>query len=155
MNYRDLLRDPKWQKKRLKIMERDNFQCQFCKSEINTLVVHHKKYINGRKPWEYDNEWLTTLCIYCHNHIHSHKDQPNINDEWRDFREWFYDIYMEIPGYECEFDAHVELYHQFEIDRSIEKFVDEVNQIHKKDAKKIIDMINIYSFPKVYSYDKK
>ena len=65
-NYSDLLKDPRWQKKRLHIMERDEFTCQCCFDDKNTLNVHHKYYIANRKPWEYPDELLITLCENCH-----------------------------------------------------------------------------------------
>ena len=64
--YSELLRSPKWQKKRLEIMQRDDFTCQYCGSEDKELQVHHRVYRNGAKPWEYDNSELITLCSHCH-----------------------------------------------------------------------------------------
>lgn len=37
------------------------------------LHVHHKYYIVGRKPWDYSNEVLVTLCSDCHKKIHKLK----------------------------------------------------------------------------------
>lgn len=68
MAYKDLLRDPRWQKKRLEIMERDGFACQLCGDEESTLNVHHGYYRRGAKPWEYPDETLHTLCEDCHDH---------------------------------------------------------------------------------------
>lgn len=65
-NYSELLKDPQWQKMRLKILERDNFCCQVCLDDKTTLHVHHRKYISGRKPWEYTEDDLVTLCAPCH-----------------------------------------------------------------------------------------
>jgi hypothetical protein len=65
-NYSELLKSPKWQKKRLEIMKRDKFTCKKCGDTESQLHVHHKKYINGRSPWEYDNKDLITLCENCH-----------------------------------------------------------------------------------------
>lgn len=64
--YAELLRKPEWQKKRLEIMQRDNFTCQYCGSKENELQVHHRVYRKGTKPWEYDNDELITLCNRCH-----------------------------------------------------------------------------------------
>ena len=69
-NYSELLKHPKWQKKRLKIMERDKFQCRSCEDDSNTLHVHHLYYDYKLKPWEYEDDDLITLCEYCHNIIH-------------------------------------------------------------------------------------
>lgn len=69
-NYSEKLRDPRWQKKRLEIMQRDNFRCGNCFSDQSMLSVHHYYYINGREPWEYQNESLKTLCEHCHEEYH-------------------------------------------------------------------------------------
>jgi hypothetical protein len=65
-SYSELLRDPEWQKKRLKILERDNWTCQLCFSKDKTLHVHHLIYFKNYKPWDYDNNCLLTLCEKCH-----------------------------------------------------------------------------------------
>ena len=64
--YSELLRSPLWQKKRLKIMERDDFTCQHCGCKERELQVHHRIYHRGAKPWEYDDSELITLCNQCH-----------------------------------------------------------------------------------------
>lgn len=64
--YAEKLKDPRWQKKRLQIMNRDGFKCQKCFNDQRTLHVHHKKYEQGLEPWEYDTELLITLCESCH-----------------------------------------------------------------------------------------
>ena len=43
---------------------------------FNGLNVHHTYYIEGRKPWEYDNETLVTLCEDCHKKRHETSDVP-------------------------------------------------------------------------------
>jgi 5-methylcytosine-specific restriction endonuclease McrA len=70
MAYSDDLKNPKWQKKRLEIMERDQFQCKCCLSKDKELTVHHKEYISGRKPWEYEDKVFITMCIECHDWFH-------------------------------------------------------------------------------------
>lgn len=64
--YVDLLKDPRWQKKRLEIMQRDNFTCQHCGCQDKELQIHHLIYHKDYKPWEYDSEELITLCNRCH-----------------------------------------------------------------------------------------
>lgn len=32
--------------------------------------VHHLGYVKGKLPWEYPDEWLTTLCSECHHKVH-------------------------------------------------------------------------------------
>lgn len=65
-SYFDLLRDPRWQKKRLEIMHRDSFKCTACHCDNETLNVHHRYYQDGQKPWEYEDVSLVTLCESCH-----------------------------------------------------------------------------------------
>ncbi len=64
--YLEKLRDPRWQKKRLKILDRDNFTCQLCDSKDKTLHVHHKYSYYGDDPWDYEDYSLITLCEKCH-----------------------------------------------------------------------------------------
>ncbi len=66
MSYIELLKDPRWQRKRLEIFQRDDWTCQANGEKGNTLNVHHKIYIPGLKPWEYENDLLITLCLECH-----------------------------------------------------------------------------------------
>jgi hypothetical protein len=69
VTYVEQLRDPRWQRKRLEIMQRDGFACQECLDDKSTLNVHHKVYRRGFKAWEYDPEHLVTLCEGCHKSI--------------------------------------------------------------------------------------
>ncbi|MGC4244537.1 MAG: hypothetical protein QM686_20380 [Herbaspirillum sp.] len=64
-NYADKLKDPRWQKKRLEVMQRDHFTCQDCGDKETTLNVHHLTY-NGSNPWDTDINQLVTLCESCH-----------------------------------------------------------------------------------------
>lgn len=67
MNYKKLLQDPRWQKKRLKIMERDNFTCRDTGSTDEQLQVHHCWYAKGN-PWETPDEFLLTLSKDAHQY---------------------------------------------------------------------------------------
>ena len=64
--YSDKLKDPRWQKMRLKVLERDDWCCQNCFDSENTLHVHHRYYEQGNDPWDYPLEALVTLCATCH-----------------------------------------------------------------------------------------
>jgi len=75
-NYSELLLDPRWQKKRLEILQRDNFKCRSCDDSKNTLHIHHTKYDKDLLPWEYDDLDYITLCKNCHeawHYLSSHK----------------------------------------------------------------------------------
>lgn len=65
-NYSKKLKDPRWQKKRLEILERDNWTCQNCKDKETCLHVHHIYYDPALDPWDAKNEHLITLCEDCH-----------------------------------------------------------------------------------------
>lgn len=64
--YRQKLLDPRWQKKRLVILERDNFRCAICSDHEKTLHVHHKRY-SSTEPWDIPDYCLVTLCADCHS----------------------------------------------------------------------------------------
>lgn len=63
--YSETLKNGNWQKRRVEILQRDNFKCVLCKSE-DRLEIHHINYIDGIKAWEYPNDMLITLCRGCH-----------------------------------------------------------------------------------------
>lgn len=66
--YAEKLKSPKWQRRRLEIMERDNFTCQICGNKDATLNVHHLYY--NDEPWDAEDDCLITLCEECHEHEH-------------------------------------------------------------------------------------
>ena len=66
MTYADKLKDPRWQRKRLEIFQRDDFVCCSCMDSTTTLHVHHLYYVKGRQPWEYPDWALVTRCEMCH-----------------------------------------------------------------------------------------
>jgi hypothetical protein len=76
-------------------------------AELTVLNVHHRFYIKGRKPWEYDNdEALITLCSDCHKEVHRNEKIPVYNDE----REFLSNAILcdrcEGSGYIPEFHYH-------------------------------------------------
>lgn len=73
-SYAAKLRDPRWQKKRLEVLERAGWACEMCGDHETTLHVHHKQYLKGREPWEYDADQLAALCEFCHEHGHCGPD---------------------------------------------------------------------------------
>lgn len=73
MNYKQKLLDPRWQRRRLQILQRDDFRCTSCGNADDTLHVHHFAY--GVNPWDVDDKHLTTLCSQCHEYEHKHREQ--------------------------------------------------------------------------------
>lgn len=72
--YYQKLKDPRWQKKRLEILNEKNFTCEVCGTDELTLHVHHKEYFSGLDPWEYDLKQYAVLCEECHEYQHGNVD---------------------------------------------------------------------------------
>jgi hypothetical protein len=69
--------DPRWQKARMKVLERDEWTCLSCLSTEETLHVHHRYYISRRDPWDYPDWALVTLCKKCHDNQYD----PSANED--------------------------------------------------------------------------
>lgn len=67
--YVEMLKDPRWQRMRLVVFQRDQWTCLRCKDTTQTLHVHHTFYARGRAPWEYHPDSLLTLCATCHEAV--------------------------------------------------------------------------------------
>jgi len=63
--YQEKLKDPRWQKKRLKILERDHWSCRRCGDTKSTLHIHYRLYEN-ENPWEIEDDMLLALCDRCY-----------------------------------------------------------------------------------------
>lgn len=64
-DYSAKLKSPLWQRRRLEILNRDDFTCCKCGDKETELHVHHLKYTG--EPHEAPNEDLETLCKHCHS----------------------------------------------------------------------------------------
>ena len=69
--YAEKLRDPRWQRRRLEILNRSSFTCEVCEASDKTLNVHHRLYRKGAEPWEYADDELQALCEECHEAHHA------------------------------------------------------------------------------------
>lgn len=85
-SYSQKLKDPRWQKLRLEMMERAKWACQHCGDKESSLQVHHTHYEFKLEPWEYSPYSLRVLCEDCH-----------IEAEW--YRTWFK---KHVPGSSIE-----------------------------------------------------
>ncbi len=73
--YMTLLQDPRWQRKRLEVLNLDRWACSGCfKTNIN-LQVHHGYYEADMAPWEYPVDALFTLCDVCHERAEKAKKE--------------------------------------------------------------------------------
>jgi len=66
MKYADQLKDPRWQKKRLEILEAASFTCGECGDTRSQLHVHHSFYRKGLMAWQYPDPAYHCLCETCH-----------------------------------------------------------------------------------------
>lgn len=107
-------KDPRWQRKRLVVMENANFCCEGCGSDSKTLNVHHKLYRRGHDPWDYSDSELMCLCEACHQSWHWVKENFNVSLQYMDFA-----AYREVVGYAIgvslrSANAEVEVYFKSE-----------------------------------------
>lgn len=66
-----------WKNKRLEILKRDNYECQWCKEEGKVtsyshtiLEIDHIKELEEYPELALENSNLRTLCKSCHNKRH-------------------------------------------------------------------------------------
>ena len=64
--YSEKLQDPRWQRKRLEILEREDFRCESCGAKDKALHVHHCWYERGQEPWGYPDKCYKVYCGECH-----------------------------------------------------------------------------------------
>ena len=77
-SYSELLKDPRWQRRRLRVLERADFTCERCSDADSTLHAHHKRYVKGMLPWEYEDALLECLCESCHDLAHAEQEQLDL-----------------------------------------------------------------------------
>lgn len=73
LSYYEQLKDPRWQRLRLVVLNRDGWKCCDCGDGTTELHVHHLAYNKGCLAWEYDVGMLKTLCATCHAQAESRK----------------------------------------------------------------------------------
>lgn len=66
LSYYELLKDPRWQRKRLEVMQECRFTCEECDATDKTLNIHHTYYLKDRDPWDYPYHALRCYCEDCH-----------------------------------------------------------------------------------------
>ena len=71
----DQYRDPRWQRLRLRVFERDGWKCRMCNQDGKTLHAHHPVYrAFSEGPWDYEVDELVTVCEDCHEEEHETKN---------------------------------------------------------------------------------
>lgn len=143
MNYTSKLKDPRWQKKRLQILDRDNFTCQYCTDTETELHIHHTKY-TSQNPWEAKLEDLITLCKHCHAVSEYYKNTANYDFDSAPFNKVFkailvpsvYCISVTKKGY-----FSVDLFYYFEKDNEL-KYMTWITNIYITDMCEFLSIKN-------------
>lgn len=71
--YSELLKDPRWQKRRLEIFQKDRWTCTRCPNGLDDgkeFHAHHLHYLPNCPPWLYPDDAIVTLCEDCHAKAH-------------------------------------------------------------------------------------
>lgn len=74
--YREKLADPRWQKRRLEVLEYADWRCQICGNNKEELHCHHSYYERGKEPWQSKKGAIICVCHTCHGKLHPKKEQP-------------------------------------------------------------------------------
>jgi hypothetical protein len=69
MSYQEKLTDPRWQRKRLEILQDRDWTCEECFDTTEELHVHHRVYFPHRDPWDYPDFCYCVLCKTCHEEL--------------------------------------------------------------------------------------
>lgn len=75
MKFFEQYKHPKWQEKRLLVLQSKNFKCQECGKKDQELHVHHPYYLKDTMVWDYPDDVLKCLCKTCHEKVHALDDR--------------------------------------------------------------------------------
>lgn len=80
--YAEKLLDPRWKEYRKTAIQFYGSKCSECPDDFTEpnakIHVHHRRYLHGLDPWEYDMADILVLCEKCHTAIH------DCEHKWRD-----------------------------------------------------------------------
>lgn len=142
--YKEQILDPRWQKRRLEILNRDKFSCTYCGETKLTLHVHHTYYENDVYIWDAKDEYLTTLC--CEHHKYFHDRIPEYFNEVLDFfkmklKDPFIagcaaDLFQDFK------DVHSLIYLLWELRDNEKKILDVLTKMFQKECDKVSKKIS-------------
>lgn len=75
--YSEKLLDPRWQKRRLELLEAAGWTCRECGTKTQTLHVHHGHYKRAADPWNYPDDVMHILCEECHGEMQGYMAQTH------------------------------------------------------------------------------
>ncbi len=133
-------KDPRWQKKRLEVLEQDNFTCRRCGASDSYLHIHHACYHKGNKVWEYEPQELITLCSSCHEYIHYLKSMV---DEfvWHDLFDNY--RYENSVTYEdiCSILLHINSVHDVKVNKYLKKLAARIEKYNAEEYQQISEIL--------------
>lgn len=147
-DYYKLLKDPRWQKKRLQILDDADWKCEECGDKEETLHAHHRYYENNKAPWDYPHDAFQCLCDSCHTQIHFVMNELRIQQRRHNkggykfmlgyaiaLNQWRYSDIDFHPN-DGEIMRGFADYYEIDID-SLERFLSKHGRITQKQAKKL------------------
>jgi hypothetical protein len=154
MGYAELLSDPRWQRKRLEVMDRDGWKCKTCEDRDSTLTVHHKSYrmTEGKfaDPWDYNDSDLITLCEKCHSKEETSLDTLKKTiyfdirslcesaDDMNDVIDFLGRLFRQKDRRLTGSDLHVLLHiHKIDLEKQLKSYVAELSEIAREDKDKV------------------
>jgi len=138
MTYAEKLKNPLWQKNRLKILERDYFSCVYCGDKETELQIHHTYYEKGKEPWEYPDESLQTTCKHCHNIISNIKTYATYIKGIKYKTQVIGHFQMMILVYSHKYNTH-----SIQIFKILNNEIDISAAIMESDFPDLVDFLNI------------
>ncbi len=72
----------KWRNFRLKVLQRDHYECQHCRAKkvrkiVRATHVHHIQELRDRPDLAFDADNLISLCHTCHEEVHDRLAKAN------------------------------------------------------------------------------
>lgn len=104
--YSEKLRDSRWYDFRQMAFSRHGEYCQCCGQDTDFskgIHVHHRRYISGLDPWQYEMNDVMVVCGFCHEEIHEAEDAmrqvirsmpPWVAREWMNLAESLSELNM-------------------------------------------------------------
>lgn len=74
--YGDYLKSREWEKKRIKVLARENYLCEGC-GENKAVEVHHRSYKHKGNEFLFE---LVALCKKCHDIVHCEHENKSIDE---------------------------------------------------------------------------
>ncbi len=115
--YKEKLKDPRWIERReafklayttspLLPIDRCALSCIGC-GGLDSIDIHHVKYIAGLEPWDYKDEHLAPLCRSCHELFHKNKKLfSDILSNSRMFYSYEMSCIIKVAELLCRLESH-------------------------------------------------